>query len=74
MILSALQRIGKDDYLVAQAAQNPAAFLGLVGKILPIQVSGFRVERRLLSRPAFRILTMLRFKDILLDHGWGRPT
>ena len=40
MILSALQRIGEDDYLVAQAAENPAAFLGLVGKILPMQVSG----------------------------------
>ena len=40
MILSALQRIGEDDYLVAQAAENPAAFLSLVGKILPMQVSG----------------------------------
>ena len=28
------------NYLVAQAKQNPAAFMTLLGKVLPLQVSG----------------------------------
>lgn len=40
MILAALEKSGGVDYLYAQASINPAAFLTLVGKILPLQVSG----------------------------------
>jgi hypothetical protein len=40
MILGALQAAGGQRYLVQQAAKNPAAFLTLVGKILPLQVTG----------------------------------
>jgi hypothetical protein len=40
MILGALNAAGGQKYLVAQAAKNPVAFLTLVGKILPLQVTG----------------------------------
>ena len=40
MILTALDGAGGVKYLQAQAAANPSAFLTLVGKVLPLQVSG----------------------------------
>lgn len=40
MILQALNGAGGAKYLQGQAKQNPAAFMGLVGKILPTQVTG----------------------------------
>lgn len=40
MILSALDESGGVDYLKTQAAENPAAFLTLVGKVLPMTVQG----------------------------------
>lgn len=40
MILGALDSAGGQKYLVAQAHDNPTAFLTLVGKVLPLQVSG----------------------------------
>jgi len=40
MILSALDQAGGVDYLAAQAQANPAAFLTLVGKVLPLQLVG----------------------------------
>lgn len=38
MILQALGDAGGVDYLKKQAAENPNAFLTLVGKVLPLQV------------------------------------
>ena len=38
MILTALQDVGGVAYLQEQAIENPVAFLGLVGKVLPLQV------------------------------------
>ena len=38
MIVEALSGVGGVDYLKAQAAENPTAFLGLVGKVLPKEV------------------------------------
>ena len=38
MILTALSDVGGENYLKAQAAENPTAFLGLVGKVLPKEV------------------------------------
>ena len=38
MILTALSDVGGKDYLVEQATENPTAFLGLVGKVLPKEV------------------------------------
>lgn len=40
MIRGALEDAGGRDYLKAQAEKNPAAFMTLVGKILPTEVSG----------------------------------
>lgn len=40
MILGALDDAGGQEYLQRQADENPVAFLGLVGKVLPLQVTG----------------------------------
>jgi hypothetical protein len=40
MILAALEKAGGVDYLVAQADENPTAFMSLVGKVLPLQLTG----------------------------------
>jgi hypothetical protein len=40
MILGALDDAGGQEYLTKQAKENPTAFLTLVGKILPLQVTG----------------------------------
>lgn len=40
MILAALDRVGGTDYLARQAEATPAAFMTLLGKILPTQLSG----------------------------------
>lgn len=40
MILGALSGVGGQKYLEKQATDNPAAFLTLVGKVLPMTVTG----------------------------------
>jgi hypothetical protein len=40
MVLAALDQAGGIDYLVRQADENPTAFMTLVGKVLPLQLSG----------------------------------
>jgi hypothetical protein len=40
MILGALDDAGGRDYLAIQAKSNPGAFMTLVGKVLPHQVTG----------------------------------
>lgn len=40
MILDALEGAGGVGYLITQAHEKPAAFLALVGKVLPLQVNG----------------------------------
>ena len=40
MILNALSEAGGEEYLARQANENPAAFLTLLGKVLPMQVTG----------------------------------
>ena len=40
MILDALEGAGGVTYLIEQAREKPAAFLALVGKILPLQLTG----------------------------------
>lgn len=39
MVVQALSDAGGVEYLVEQADKNPTAFLGLVGKIIPLQVN-----------------------------------
>ena len=40
MVLGALDRAGGEEYMLEQARSNPNAFLTLVGKVLPTQVTG----------------------------------
>lgn len=40
MIMQALTKAGGIAYLTRQATENPKAFLPLVGKLLPLQVTG----------------------------------
>ena len=40
MILGALDKAGGVDYLTAQANASPAAFLALIGKVLPTTLQG----------------------------------
>lgn len=40
MILGALDDAGGQAYLTQQARDNPTAFMTLVGKVLPLQLSG----------------------------------
>lgn len=40
MILDALEASGGVEYLRKRAKENPAAFLTLLGKVLPLQVTG----------------------------------
>jgi hypothetical protein len=40
MILGALEDAGGQQYLLRQSKDNPTAFLTLVGKVLPMQVTG----------------------------------
>lgn len=40
MVLRALDKAGGEEYLLAQARDNPNAFMALVGKVLPTQITG----------------------------------
>lgn len=40
MIATALSQVGGVDYLARVAESHPGPFLGLVGKVLPLQVTG----------------------------------
>lgn len=40
MILEALDNAGGVEYLTRQADENPKAFMALVGRVLPLQVTG----------------------------------
>jgi hypothetical protein len=40
MVVGALNQVGGLDYLAARAIDSPAAFLTLVGKVLPLQLTG----------------------------------
>lgn len=39
MILGALEDAGGQDYLTRQAAENPSAFMTLIGKVLPQDIN-----------------------------------
>ncbi len=40
MVLGALSDVGGRDYLAARALDQPVAFMGLIGKVLPLQLTG----------------------------------
>lgn len=39
-VLSSLEEVGGVDYLVKQAYEHPTAYIGLLAKVLPIQLKG----------------------------------
>ena len=40
MVERALHKAGGVEYLTEQARANPVAFMGLIGRVLPLQVTG----------------------------------
>ena len=40
MVVGALKAKGSQKYMERQADSNPAAFMALVGKVLPMQITG----------------------------------
>jgi len=40
MVEKALHKAGGVDYLAQQAHKNPVAFMGLIGRVLPLQLAG----------------------------------
>ena len=40
MILNTLEKAGGEEYLLTQAMEDPKTFLALIGKVLPLQVTG----------------------------------
>ena len=40
LVLGALEDVGGREYLAARALDQPVAFMGLIGRILPLQVTG----------------------------------
>ena len=63
MILQALEQAGGVDYLAAQAAKSPGPFLALVGKVLPLQVTG-KDGKDLIPRPVtVQVLPALPLPD-----------
>src|SRR5580765_5992653 len=40
MVVGALQAVGGQKYLAARALDCPVAFMGLLGRVLPLQVTG----------------------------------
>ena len=51
MILGALSDVGGRAYLARQAEQNPVAFLGLVGRVLPLTLAGDKNNPLVISWP-----------------------
>ena len=56
-----LQQAGGVDYLLRQAEAEPKAFLSLVGRILPLEVSGPNACKRLPVRYYYRDVSSLRW-------------
>jgi len=61
MVLTALNDAGGAEYLRRQADENPGAFLVLVGKLLPKQITGENGEP--LNAPQFIIRPVMGFSD-----------
>lgn len=40
MVEKALHKAGGVEYLTRQAEENPVAFMGLIGRVLPLQLAG----------------------------------
>jgi hypothetical protein len=54
LIVMALDKVGGVDYLATVAASHPPAFLALIGKVMPLQVTG--AEGQPLVPPTFNFV------------------
>ena len=65
IILAALDRVGGQDYLVQQAHNNPKAFMSLLGRLIPTQMTGpgdkelFPVQEMTTAELEARIVALL---------------
>jgi len=65
MIVEALDKAGGVEYLVKQSREQPVAFMGLVGKVLPLQITGAdggaieirAVERRIVPAAPLKLVS-----------------
>jgi hypothetical protein len=74
MIHAALDQAGGVKYLVAQAEKNPAAFLTLVGKIIPTQVDA-TIKRELPEMSRDELLALLASaRAAAEDEGTEQPS
>lgn len=72
MIVGALCAVGGTNYLARQAEQNPVAFMGLVGRVLPLQLAGhdggkLEVEFRWKDAPTIEATTIASTIDTDVD-------
>jgi hypothetical protein len=73
MIHVALDKAGGVKYLVAQAEKNPAAFLTLVGKIIPAQIDA-TIKRELPEMSRDELLALLlSARDAASDGCGAKP-
>jgi hypothetical protein len=61
MILAALDKTGGENYLVRQSEENPVAFMGLLGKIMPTQITGDDGD-------AIRLVTTIERRVVKASH------
>lgn len=74
MIATALQKAGGVSYLVKQATQNPAAFMTLVGRIVPAQVEA-TIKRELPEMSRDELLILLNSTRAAAEDGRrGKPS
>ncbi len=60
MVITALQNVGGAEYLTRQAEINPGAFMVLVGRVLPTQVTvDAKISLELLVTQAVNHATMI---------------
>jgi len=55
LLLGALDDVGGREYLVTQARDNPTAFMTMLGKVLPTQVTG-DPDNPMVSKVIFEVI------------------
>lgn len=59
MVLAALHGVGGVDYLKEQAKENPTAFMGLIGRVIPTELHG----------PGDKGEHITRIEEVIVDHA-----
>jgi len=69
MILGALDAAGGQEYLTRQAEKNPAAFMTLLGKVLPTQLAGDPEQPIVFSSERAVQIIREAFEPLRVDEG-----